>query len=765
MSARGPSDALGIYLRVAGAIAIVIAAGIVGLWLGGRDSTLPVSQEQAPDGAIGPDSVSQPQATPGPPPPLYLYANIQPGADLDAVVGEVSMAAKAGIHDYVFRVALPWPEQGPTVSETLYPLDRIEEADPDANIFLAISLNPPDAWLAAHPEAVASEGLFPSVTSEIWIDTGRQALTELLEGLGSSARGDNVAGLIIGALEEDRWRHAREYDRSESNRSGFRAWLRTQYPDETALAQAWGGTVAGFDAVEIPPQPDNQDRSTVFFTAPEERNYVDYLRYVSESTADAISTFAARVYQAGDRVFQVLVPYGYSFEYTANASGHCALALLLDGVIDGFVSPVSYTDRALGGAGGFMGPVDSARFHGKQWFIIDDTRTGISRNSATGEFERIEGLRVEDVLNVQRRNFAGALSHGLGLFWADMDGVGALHEPRMWESFGRMRAAYQTVWSREMLELDSIPFPTPQERVGVTVVVDEPSRFYQRCDELLNSALLSGIRDTALRSGAPAQFCLLQDVLDGKAAPSLVYIFANAFHLHEDDRVRLRQVLIAQNAAAIWMYASGYISEGASSENITKTTGHQVRAFEEKATAGSAFQLEGGKWLERGEGIGPSEVWSPLFYIETEDSNALAKYRESGKTSVAVEFFEEGWASIYVAEPSLSPDLLREILAILEEHVYIRSDAGGTDSLHFGPQFFAVHAGGNGEREIDLGDRHDVQDMLDPNVGWLDKRHLAIPMKTGDTRILRVMPPTRADPADDPENEEVATPEGGESSQ
>ncbi len=752
MSARGPSENFSIYLRVAGAIGIVVLAGIAGLWLGSRDGAEPSVLQKTSSGEAAPQSASgSPHPATPPPPPLYLYASIQPGADLDAVVGEVTLAAKAGIHDYAFRVAMPWPEQGPTVSETLYPLDQIEEADPEANIILAISLNPPDAWLVAYPDAAASDGVFPSVTSEKWLDAGRQALSELLQGIAGSARGDRVTGLVIGALEEDRWRHSEEYDRSETNLTGFKSWLRTQYPSEAALGEAWGKAGTGFDAVEIPPQPDTGDTQHVFYSTPEDRVYVDYLRYVSESTADAISTFAAHVHQASDRVFDVLVPYGYSFEYTSNASGHCALGLLLDGVVDGFVSPVSYRDRGLGGAGGFMGPVDSAVCHGKQWYIVDDTRTGVSRNAVSGETERIEGLRTEDVLNVQRRNYAGALAHGLGLLWADVDGVGTLLEPRMWDSFGKMRTAYQTIWTAENLAQGSgfVEYPTPEKRVGVTVVVDEPSRFYQRCDDPLNTNLLTQVRDAALRSGAPTQFCLLQDVLNGKAAPSMAYIFTNAFHLDAEDREQLHSVLIDQNAAAIWMYAPGYIGGDDPAKDISLITGHHVAAFEKPAIAGSEFILDGGKWLEKGQKFGASGEWYPLFYIDSEEGRALAKYRDSGKTSVAIEFFEEGWASIYVADPALPADLLREILTILEEHIYAKPESGGDDLYHFGPQVFAIHAGSNGDHEIDMGDRYDVQDMLDTNVGWLDKRQLTFPMKLGETHILHVTPPQAPGAEDD----------------
>ncbi|MCC6694283.1 MAG: hypothetical protein IT365_01505 [Candidatus Hydrogenedentes bacterium] len=745
MSVRGRSEATGIYLRIAGAVVIVLIAGLAGLWVGslGTSETAKTRPVTPVPGVPVEESETQ-ETIPPPPAPLYFYASVQPGADLEAVSGEVAMAAKAGIHDHVLRVALPWPEQGPAVTETLYPLDRIEQADPQANIILAITMNPPDAWLAAHPEAAASDGIHPSVTSEVWLNAGREALSELLNGIEHSERGDRISGFMLGGLEEDRWQRSGDYDRSPANEAGFRAWLRTQYPDELALRQAWGNDTLGFDDVTIPERPNTLDTQAVFFAEPGERIYVDFLRYVSESTADAISNFSAQLHQSGARVFKVFVPYGYSFELTANDTGHCALALLLDGVVDGFVSPVSYVDRGLGGAGGFMGPVDSAGYHGKQWLILDDTRTGISRNAVSGEIERIEGLRTEDVLHVQRRNYSAALARGLGLLLADADGVGSLHDARMWEEFGKMREAYQTVWTSAEVSkgYGFVNYPTPSQRLGLTVVVDEPSRFYQRCDLPLNRRLLSEVRDSALRAGVPTQFSLLQDVLDRRAAPSLVYIFANAFHLHAEDRARLQDVLISQNSAAIWLYAPGFIDETSSPENIALTTGFQVKQFDKPTLSGSVYQLSDGRWIEKDEEFGAAETWSPLFYIETEPNKALAKYRDGGQVSVAVEFFEEGWASIYVAEPALPAHLLREILTILEEHLFVKPGGeSGADVFHFGPGFFAVHAGESGERELDLGASYDVQDMLDPNIGWLDKQQLILPMKLGETKILRVQTP------------------------
>jgi hypothetical protein len=271
------------------------------------------------------------------------------------------------------------------------------------------------------------------------------------------------------------------------------------------------------------------------------------------------------------------------------------------------------------------------------------------------------------------------------------------------------------------------------------VVVDEASRFYQRCDAKLNELLLLRARDAALRIGVPVQFCLLQDVLDGHAAPASAYLFLNAFHLHAEDRQQLRNIMIANGSAAIWLYAPGYLSEKADVANVAETTGMQVEVFDKPATAGSTYQLTGGRWMKKGDEFGKSEQWAPLFSVNAADSKILAKYRESGKASVAVEFFDDGWASIFVAEPAITGELLREILIILEDYVAFRKGATDhRDIAYFGPNLFAVHASVDGEHPVYFSEAIDAQDVLDPEVGWLNKLYIPIPMKLGDTRILRL---------------------------
>jgi hypothetical protein len=85
--------------------------------------------------------------------------------------------------------------------------------------------------------------------------------------------------------------------------------------------------------------------------------------------------------------------------------------------------------------------------------------------------------------------------------------------------------------------------------------------------------------------------------------------------------------------------------------------------------------------------------------------------------------------------------LLREILRILESFQHVRNAPPEADDFfYFGPNSLAIHANAGGESMIDLGGVYNVQDLLDPAVGWPEKRNLTVPMEAGQTRIFKVVP-------------------------
>ncbi len=430
----------------------------------------------------------------------------------------------------------------------------------------------------------------------------------------------------------------------------------------------------------------------------------------------------------------LIAGYGYSFELTSNAAGHFALANLLQSDLDGFISPVSSVDRGLGGVGGFMGPVHSLTARGRTWILLDDTRTGVQRDESTGQFSRMRGVRAEDVFDVQRRNFSAALVNGLGVVWSDPNGEGWLHDKEQFAEFGRMREIYA-----------AHPAPLPGEpassaSIGVNVVVDEDSRFYQQCDVKVNSLLLNGGRDAVLRAGVPSRFLLLRDVIEGLAPPAPVYCFINVFHLSAADRTSLQDRLGREKACAIWLYAPGYIDTGASADNISATTGMTVQAFDKPAETSSVFMIPG-QFLAENAVLGQPETWNPLFYIDDHDADVLAQYKSSGKASIAVKPQPAGWTSVYVAEPGLAPELLCELLRILEQPMFVQpGDTNFYDAVYSGGNMLAVHGRQAGKRTVTLGGFFDIQDLFDSSIGWVQKDGFLLPLRAGETRLFSLKP-------------------------
>lgn len=741
MSETGKSDNSAFYLRIFILLVLMALAGAGGLWMGKRSvpeetPALPKSAgERAPlvPGKPAPET----PATDPTAPPVYFYAHPQNEEAWKTVLDEVAMASDANIHQYIVPIALAWTEDAAT-EDPLAVLKRYIAVDPKATFFVQVSLNPDETWRQAHPgELMAVNGTpqpLPSAASQQWLEDARGALTRLMESVEGGEVSRRITGYVLRGLNDDLWLQPTEYDRSEVNRQGFRDWLIRHYQTEEGLRQAWQMPELKAGAVDIPQRPDTDNLGQVFFSLPGAQPSVDFLRYSSEITADALAAMASHLAATSAIKPMLLACYGYSFELTSNAAGHFALANLLESDLDGFISPISSVDRGLGGVGGFMGPIHSLTARGRTWLVLDDTRTGVQRDESTGQFSRMRGVRPEDIFDVQRRNFSAALVNGLGVVWSDPGGEGWLHDKEQFAEFGRMREIYA-----------AHPAPLPGEpassaSIGVNVVVDDDSRFYQQCDVKVNTLLLNGGRDAVLRAGVPARFVLLRDVIEGLAPPAPVYIFTNAFRLSAADRASLHDHLGREKACAVWLYAPGYIDAGASADNISATIGMTVKAFDKPMESSSQFMIPG-QYLEENAVIGLPQTWNPLFYIDDADADVLAQYKSSAKPSIAVKPQPSGWTSVYVAEPGLAPALVCELLRILEQPLFVQpGDPNFYDALFAGGNLMAVHSSQAGKRTVALGAFYDVQDLFDASIGWVQKDGFLLPLRTGETRLLSLKP-------------------------
>ncbi|HDP34933.1 MAG TPA: hypothetical protein ENN29_07475 [Candidatus Hydrogenedentes bacterium] len=732
-------------------VVLLIIAVALGLYLGkisvGEDPTLAslANQTESPDAAATKQDMEKPSDIPETAPPLFFFPGKATDADWDIVGGQAAMAAEADIHRYMVAIAPGWFDEEQSVDIERYEatLSRYVALDGQAAFLIWVNLNPPVRWFEQHPEAAmrVNDVLqpYPSPSSTVWQEAARRSLVQLINSLESGAHGNRILGYVLCALQDQRWLLPEERDVSAANQRGFQQWLQRYYKSDEALQKAWNDENASAQNAAIMPECDEpEEPAPLFLELPAQQRVVDFQRYSSESVADALAAFASVTAETSAKGLSLIIaaPYGHSFEALPNDCGQFGLELLLESDLNTLISPVSYADRGLGGVGGVMGPVDSMLVRGKKWFLIDDTRTGLERDPVSGEFARIRGINVEDVYEVQRRNFALALAYRMGLVWTDPQGEGWLHDTEQWTHFKQLHEIY----ARQMQE-DDAKDADGGEAV-MTVVVDESSRFYLHCDGRVNAALLQKGRDAAFRSGVRLRFHLLRDVLEDFAPPTPVYLFLNAFRLTEAERSRLHGRLAREQAAAIWVYAPGYVAENADAKNIAAVTGMDVRQFEAPFETGSMYLLSG-QYMRAEEKFGGGDTWSPAFYIEPEEeTDFLAQYvNAKDKGSVAIVTLPEGWTSVYVAEPGLTPALLCELLQILEQHIYTTPvERSYFDALFARDDIVALHASHAGKRAVYFGGFYDIQDLLDPSLGWLQKESIMLPVRTGETRILRRKP-------------------------
>jgi hypothetical protein len=356
----------------------------------------------------------------------------------------------------------------------------------------------------------------------------------------------------------------------------------------------------------------------------------------------------------------------------------------------------------------------------------------MTQNESSGAMERRRGLRAQDIFNVQRRNFGLALTHELGLFWSDPQGAGWLLDKEQWGVLGAMEATYAR-YATASPDVKGTDQPT------LMVVVDEEAHLYTNDANPLARELLWKTRDAALGVGVSTHFVLLRDVLSGIAPPAKVYLLLNAFQMNEEERDLLEARITKEKSCVIWMYAPGYSEGEKPAQSISRMTGMKVSAMEEVSTAGSTFDMDG-QWLKKGALLGERRTIAPLYFIEDESVDVIARYQDSGRASAAIRFLEEGGASVYLADPQVTPILLREILAILELHVYLRSTSGNGDTVHLGNSMVMLHARGAGDRSLDFNGTFNAYDVIDAASAWPEKEGIVLPMTTGDTRLLWLSP-------------------------
>jgi len=636
-----------------------------------------------------------------------------------------------GIHIYAFDVGCgtEWTGPGPRrtgdydFSAVEASFSRIVKADPAALLHLRIHLEPGhgDWWEKAYPGEceIMSDGRRNgmSFASKVWRAQAADFLRAYIAHIRRIGFFDRVVAYQVGAGHTGEWVKGESSmyspcgDYSEPMRRSFRGWLKERYGgDDARLRAAWKHAPSvTFDTAEVPAAERQLEARLYTFRDPAaEQDVIDYFRALADLSAEAVVDLCRTVKEetAGKRLAGAF--YGYIADMAWNGgffrerpdsdyssyqrSGHLGLGRVLESPhVDFLVSPYSYGYRGLGGDSPSMLPSESVRLHGKLLLVEDDTRTHADLEDPN--YGRVATLGASRT--ILRRNLAHFLTHAEGAWWARWK-VDTARVPE----FAPLLREFKDVGERSMA-LDR------SSAAEIAVLLDDESFFYETCRYNLDIPLVFQQRLWGLpRMGAPFDLFLLDDFLAGKLRPYKLYIFLNPFRLDGERRKALAGELRRDGRTALWIYAPGYLRDGASLENMEDLTGMRF-GLGEQPWGPLVHVTDFDHAITRG--LSQDVVWgtnaklAPLFYVDDPEAKVLGEvvYSQGNcRPGFAVKALP-GWTSIYSAAPNLPADVLRNIARHAGVHVY--SDAG--DVLYANRSLLGVHTLSGGKRVFRLPER------------------------------------------------------------
>jgi hypothetical protein len=217
-----------------------------------------------------------------------------------------------------------------------------------------------------------------------------------------------------------------------------------------------------------------------------------------------------------------------------------------------------------------------------------------------------------------------------------------------------------------------------------------------------------------------------------------VYLFPNLYTVSAEQRDKIHETLVAQQATAIWLYASGYIDQTASVENISALTGITTTLRDSDKISGSKFSFSG-TWIEENKDYGAERTTVPTFASMDEYTDPLARYRDNEDISAAMKYIEEGWTSIAIFEPTITSEFLRDLFYILEIPMEISIiENGENPAVYTNEEPVLLYSEDNITVNLDFDSNHDVTNKLNTNQGWTNTRIISINLIGGETTLLSI---------------------------
>lgn len=489
-----------------------------------------------------------------------------------------------------------------------YNLDRQANAIlgqcPEARFYIKFSLSPPIRWTEKYPGEMQTDESGKRYREASWSSPRYlKGLATYVARLVQFCEGRSWGDRIIGYLPLPYGEGATlltisggMFDRSEASTRGFRAWLKTRYRTDKALAKAWGDTQARLATAEVPRDSEwlakrrdsvptldgkplagmttnaNVKPAGLFHwiepaAAVREHDYCRFMRqvlltWISTVTGAARQACAAAGVQRVvliDALKQPLMGWqiqsnfdgigdGQSFPNLLLLSGSWGIGPALDQIgLDGLWNPADYTARTLGFAYESEGLTDSLRLRGQTVMVENDARNYVGQGVQDQGAFRTE-TEVEAGL---LRNAAMSLSRGWQSYWCNV-GSSYFHDAGI----------HKTV-KRIVPMLDRLnTAPHRETRDAVALIIDDESPFFEDFTSGYQSlaCIWQRVRGLA-HCGVPYRVFLLSDLERDNFPDFKVFLFPNLFKVDGKVEDLLKRKVLRNGNLALFGPATG-ITDG-----------------------------------------------------------------------------------------------------------------------------------------------------------------------------------------------------------
>jgi hypothetical protein len=613
-------------------------------------------------------------------------------------------------------------------------LEMITSHNKGAYIIPRVYLDCPQWWEKENKSELSLDAkgrpMRQSYASDKWREDALSAIYALIDHISSSQWDENVIGYQVAAGLTEEWQYHHTYpyqylDYSNCNLKNFREWLRNKYESISDLNREWNTVYKDYENIVFPnPFERSHALNGALRDPKKERHVIDFYTYHSHIMADTILFFCEKIKKHTNYERLTGAFYGYILEIMSNDYGHCGIhEVLKSEYIDFLASPNSYMDaRSPGIDWPYMSVVDSAKLHGKLWFIESDTRTSLTRplkesmphaapDNSRYSFEGVwKGPGKNLSLSLMLKGFGRVLTGGIGTWWFDMWG-GWFNDP---DYLGLIEKTTKIL--EEHIKKDV------RAKAEIAVFVDPECFHYFSTNHYILHELVYSQRKSLGQMGVPYHIYLTEDLelesFDIEAYN--LYIFLNNVYMKDSLKECIDRKIKRNGRTLLWIYLQDMFTQSAS------ITGFNIKYAKDSLPIQAVYKSE----------VFPSlAVVCPEFSVaDLANARVLATQKDTNIPVCTVKCFDD-YNSIYCTVPNMPVSLLRDIANMSRVHIYCHTN----DVVYADEEYIIIHASYSGEKRIYLPVKAIVYDGLTDNKLYGPCTYFDFPMEQYDTKIFRII--------------------------